>query len=150
MVVDFAWGKSPAYRVAYVAWRGPWNEKRIRSEFERVGRWARAHGYRTGRWIFLEPGERRWETAIELRSRARGSEGVRTKLLPGGPIARVVFDPDQVSPRVIYHGLSDWLRGRRREKEIRSVLSSREVYTGNPWTDRRAWARTEVQFRVRR
>jgi effector-binding domain-containing protein len=150
MTVDFAWGKTPSLRVASVAWKGPWNEKKIRSQFERLARWAKDQGVRTGRWVFLEPGERRWEVAIELRGRRRGSSGVRTKTLPGGDVARVVFDPDEVSPRVVYHALSDWLRWRRKDKEIRRVLSSREVYAGNPWTDPKVWARTEVQFLVRK
>jgi len=150
MTVDFSWGRAPAMRVAAIAWSGPWNERKIRSQFERVERWARANGVRTGRWIFREPGERRWEVCLELRGRVRGSGPVRTKTFRAARVARVVFDPDQVSPRVVYHGLSDWLRWQRKEKEIRSVVSSREVYSGNPWTDRQAWSRTEVQFVVRK
>jgi hypothetical protein len=61
----------------------------------------------------------------------------------------VRFDPTVVSPRVVYHGLSDWLRWQRKEKKIRSVVSYREIYEGNPWKDKRAWSRTEVQFVVR-
>jgi len=150
MTVDFSWGKSPSLRVASIAWKGPWNERKIRSQFERVERWARAQRVRTGRWIFREPGERSWEVAIELQGRARGSGPVRTKTLPPATFAHVVFDPDVVSPRLVYHGLSDWLRWRRKEKEIRSVVSSREVYSGNPWKDPKAWARTDVQFVVRK
>jgi effector-binding domain-containing protein len=150
MTVDFAWGRSPRVKVAAVAWSGPWSEKKIRSQFERVERWARAHRLRTGRWVFREPGDRRWEAAIEVRGRASGSGGVRTKTLRAASFARVVFDPEVVSPRVVYHGLADWLKHQRRERTIRAVLSTREVYSGNPWSDRRAWARTEVQFLVRK
>jgi effector-binding domain-containing protein len=150
MPVDFAWGRSPSLKVAAIAWKGPWNERKIRSQFERLERWAKERRLRTGRWIFREPGERRWEVAIELRGRARGADGVRTKTLPAATLARVIFDPEVVSPRVVYHGLSDWLRWRRKDKEIRSVVSTREVYSGNPWTDARAWAHTEVQFLVRK
>lgn len=151
MTVDFAFGRTPAMRVASVAWTGPWNEKKIRSQFERVERWVRAHGARPGRWVFREPGERRWEVGVEVKgAKVRSADGVRLRKLPAGPIARVVFDPDEISPRVIYHGLTDWLRWRRREKEIRSAGEYREVYTGNPWTDARAWARTEIQVVVRR
>lgn len=148
MTVDFQWGKSPSFRVAWVAWGGPWSEAKIRAQFERVARWAKAHRLRTGRWLFLEPAEGRWEAAVEVRGRARGSDGIRLRTLSGGRVARVVFDPEVVSPRVVYHGLSDWLRARRKAKEIRRVLGSREIYRGNPWTDRGAWSRTEVQFRV--
>jgi len=150
MTVDFAWGKSPRMKVGSIGWKGPWNERKIRAQFERVERWAHKQGVRTGRWVFREPGPRRWEVAIELRGRARSSGGVRTKTFPAVTVARVVFDPDAVSPRLVYHGLSDWLRWRKKAKEIRSVGSSREVYSGNPWTDRRAWSRTEVQFIVRK
>ncbi|HYA10396.1 MAG TPA: GyrI-like domain-containing protein [Thermoplasmata archaeon] len=150
MTVDFAWSKSPSLRVAAIAWTGPWNERKIRSQFERVERWAKARGVRTGRWIFREPGERRWEVAIELKGRVRGSAPVRTKTLPAATVARVVFDPEVVSPRLVYHGLSDWLRWRRKDKEIRSVVSTREIYSGNPWTEPKAWSRTEVQFLVRK
>ncbi len=149
MTVDFAWGKSPALRVAAIAWSGPWNEKKIRAQFEVIQRWARERHLRTGRWIFREPGDRRWEVAIELKGRARGAGPIRLRTLPAARFARVVFDPEELSPRVVYHGLSDYLRSRRREREIRGVISSREVYSGNPWTDPKAWARTEVQFLVR-
>ncbi len=149
MTVDFAWGKSPALRVAAIAWSGPWNEKKIRAQFEVIQRWARERHLRTGRWIFREPGDRRWEVAIELKGRARGAGPIRLRTLPAARFARVVFDPEELSPRVVYHGLSDYLRSCRREREIRGVISSREVYSGNPWTDPKAWARTEVQFLVR-
>lgn len=150
MTVDFGWAKSPSLRVAAIAWKGPWSERKIRSQFEKLERWAKARGARTGRWIFREPGERRWEVALELKGKVRGSGEVRTKTLPAATVARVVFDPEEVSPRLVYHGLSDWLRWCRKKKEIRSVLSTRELYAGNPWTDRKAWARTEVQFLVRK
>jgi effector-binding domain-containing protein len=150
MTVDFAWGKSPQLRVATIAWEGPWNEKKIRAQFERVAKWAKAEGVRTGRWVFREPGERRWEAGIEVKGKVRGSGPVHTKTLPAATVARVVFNPEEVSPRVVYHGLNDWLRWRRKAKEIRSVVSSRELYSGNPWTDPKAWSRTEVQFVVRK
>jgi len=150
MTVDFAWGKSPSLRVATISWKGPWNERKIRAQFERVERWAKERRVRTGRWVFREPGDRRWEVGIEVNGQVRGSGPVRTRTLPASAVARVVFDPEVVSPRIVYHALNDWLRWRRKEKEIRSVVSSRELYSGNPWTDRRAWARTQVQFLVRK
>jgi effector-binding domain-containing protein len=150
MTVDFGWGRTPKLRVATIAWTGPWNERKIRSQFERLARWAKAERVATGRWIFREPGDRRWEVGLELKGAAHGSAGVRTKTLPAATVARVVFDPEVVSPRIVYHGLNDWLKWRKKEKEIRAVLGSREVYSGNPWTDAKAWARTEVQFLVRK
>ena len=149
MTVDFAWGRSPKIRIASIAWKGPWNERKIRGQFERLARWAKANRVRTGRWIFLEPAERSWEVALELRGPAQAPPGGRLRTLRASRLARVVFDPEVVSPRVVYHALSDWLRWRRKEKEIRSVTATRELYSGNPWTDRNAWAHTEVQFLVR-
>ncbi len=150
MTVDFAWGNAPKMRVAAIAWKGPWSERRIRAEFERLQRWARAERVRTGRWIFREPGEASWEVAIELRGTARARGSVRLRTVPAARVARVVFDPEEVAPRLVYHALSDWLKWRRKDKTIRGVGAPREVYAGNPWTDRRAWSRTEVQFVVRR
>ena len=65
-------------------------------------------------------------------------------------MARVVYSPRVVEPRVVYHGLSDFLRWRKKAHEIRSVGDYREVYTGSPWTDKRAYEHTEVQFVVRK
>ena len=149
MVVDFEFRKSPSLRLATVSWKGTWNEKRIRSEFEGLEKWARTEGHRTGKWVFMEPGNKQWRVGIEVRGKAKGKGRIRLQTLPASRIACVNFDPEQVSPRIVYHGLNDWLRWRKREKKIRSVVSTREVYRANPWTDRRAWARTEVQFVVR-
>jgi len=148
--VDFAYARSPAIRVASIAWSGPWNEKKIRAQFEKIDAWARRVRVRTGRWIFREPGDRRWEAAIELRGAARPSGAIRRKTLAAATVARVRFDPDAVSPRVVYHGLNDWLRWQKKEKKVRSVGASREVYEGNPWKDPKVWARTEVQYVVRK
>ncbi|MGA8663692.1 MAG: GyrI-like domain-containing protein [Thermoplasmata archaeon] len=150
MTVEFEFKKSPAYRVAYIAWTGPWNEQKIRSQFARVEKWAKDHGYSTGRWVFREPGERKWETGIEVRgAQVHSHPPIRLKSLPATRVARAVFDPDVVAPNVIYHGLNDWLRWRKKEGKIRSVVSTREVYTADPWKDKTACARTEVQFVVR-
>lgn len=150
MTVDFAFGKMPKLRLATLAWTGPWNEKKIRAQFERIDRWLRKSGARPGRWVFREPGARKWEVGIEVRGSVAGSDGIRVRTLPASDVARVVFNPDEVSPRVLYHGIADWLRWRKREKEVRSVGNYREVYAGNPWKDPRAWARTEIQVVVRR
>ncbi|MGP8077076.1 MAG: GyrI-like domain-containing protein [Thermoplasmata archaeon] len=148
--VDFELARSPSFRVASIAWKGPWNERRIQAQFEKVEKWAKREGLRTGRWIFREPGTRRWEASIEVKGTGRGSGPVRIHTLRAATVARAVFDPAAVAPRVIYHGLSDWLRWRKREKAIRAVVSTREVYAGNPWRDPAAWARTEIQFLVRK
>jgi effector-binding domain-containing protein len=150
MVVDFGFKKAPRFRIATVSWKGPWNEKKIRSNFEKVAAWAKRRKLPTGKWVFMEPGERKWTVGIEVRGRAHGDGAVRMRTLPAATVAAVAFDPEKLSPRVVYHGLNDWLRWRKKDGEIKKVLSSREVYGANPWTDAKAWARTEVQFVVRK
>jgi effector-binding domain-containing protein len=149
MTVDFVFKKAPSLRVATIRWSGPYSEAGIRRRFAEVEKWAIARKLRPGRWVFREPGARRWEVGIEVPARA-GSQGrVKVRVLPAARVASVTFDPEVVSPRVVYHGLSDWLRWQRKEKKIRSVLSTREIYPGDPWKDARAWSKTEVQFVVR-
>lgn len=150
MTVDFVMKKSPGLRIGAIRWTGPYSEREIRRRFEEVAAWARTQRLRTGRWVFREPGARTWETGIEFRGTAHPAGKVKLRTLRAATVASVVFDPEVVSPRVVYHGLSDWLRWRRKEKEIRSVVSTRELYDGNPWKDARAWSRTEVQFIVRK
>lgn len=150
MTVNFALKRAPAYRVASLRWKGPWSDARIHRQFDAVLRWARARGLITGKWIFREPAERTWEVAIEVRGRARSEGPIRLKTYPASEVASVVYDPKVVASELVYHGLSDWLRWRRRDKTVRSVGTYREVYEGDPWRDARAYARTEVQFVVRR
>ena len=149
MVVDFRFRKVPAMRIVSFRWSGPWKETRVHAEFLRVEKWARAHGLRPGRWVFLEPKERTYEVAVEVRGRARSADGFKARTLPATRVASVEFDPDLLSPRVVYHGITDWLRWRRKEKEIRGTGAYREVYSGDPWKNAKAWAHTEVQVVVR-
>jgi effector-binding domain-containing protein len=149
MTVVFKFRRAPTYRVASIAWKGAWSDARIRAKFYAVARWARAHGLRTGKWVFLEPGERSFRVGIEVPAKARSEGTVRIKTYPSARVACVVFDPDVVSPAVVYHGVTDWLRWRKKERQIRSVGQYREVYDGDPWRDKKAFARTEVQVVVR-
>lgn len=149
MVIDFEFKRAPAWRVASVTWKGPWKDARIRSEFEKLARWAKAKRLRTGTWIFQEMGPGRFRVAIAVRGTSRGEGNVHFRTIPASRVAAIVFDPEELSPRVAYHGMNDWLKWRRKEKDIRSAGAYREVYTGNPWTDRKAFARTEVQVVVR-
>ncbi|HEV2317022.1 MAG TPA: GyrI-like domain-containing protein [Thermoplasmata archaeon] len=148
-MVDFSFKRAPSLQVATYEWKGPWKDGRIRTEFERVARWASSKGLRTGRWMLIEPSMGKFRVAIEVKGRARGDGHVRVRTLPGSRVASITFDPDAVSARVVYHGLTDWLKWRRKDGEIKSVGVYREVYDGNPWTDSKAWARTEVQAVVR-
>ncbi|MCI4335692.1 MAG: GyrI-like domain-containing protein [Thermoplasmata archaeon] len=150
MTVDFVFRKVPSYRVISYSWKGPWNDSRIRKEFENLAAWATSHQLRSSHWIFMEPGDKKWTVAVEVAGKVRGDRRVRVRTLPAGRVASVTFDPEVVSPRVVYHGLNDWLRWRRKDGDIRIVGASREVYPGNPWKDPKAWAHTEVQFTVKK
>jgi hypothetical protein len=150
MVVDFKLKKAPSYRVATLAWKGPWSEKRIRSEFNRIAKWARLSGVRTGKWIFREPGTRKWEVGIEVRGAARPKAPLRLKTYPSSAVVSIVFDPNVISPSVTYHAVNDWLKWRKRDKTIRAVGMYREIYEGDPWRSAKAWSRTEIQVAVRR
>lgn len=150
MTVDFAFGKAPKYRVATLPAKGRWSENIGRPEFAKLVAWAKANRLRTGKWIFRETAEGTFTVCLEIRGNAKASDGVRLQTFPAASVARVTFDPDAISPRVVYHGLNDWLRWRKKDGEIRGVRSSREVYSGNPWTDKVAWSHATVEFLVRR
>ena len=91
---------------------------------------------------------RRWEACLELKQPAKSEGTIKVKELPASTVASVTFDPDKVASRLVYHGLGGWLEWREKDKELRGLGSTREVYLGNPWTDARAWAKTEVQVIV--
>ncbi|MGD0250996.1 MAG: GyrI-like domain-containing protein [Thermoplasmata archaeon] len=150
MTVDFVIKRAPAYRVASIRWKGPWSDAGVQRKFNAVVAWARGHDLKTGRWIFREPAERSFEVAIEVIGKAKSDRTVRIRTFPASTVASVVYDPKVIEPRVVYHGLTDWLRWRRKEGEIRSVGDYREVYTADPWTDAKAYAHTEVQIVVRK
>ncbi|MCI4343239.1 MAG: GyrI-like domain-containing protein [Thermoplasmata archaeon] len=149
MVVEFRLQRAPSVRVACIVRVGPWREDNLRTEFGELTRWAKHQRLSTGRWIFVERDHHRWEACLEFRGSARAEGRVRLKMLPATLVARVVFDPDQVSSSVVYHGLNDWTRSQRREGKIGSVTGIREVYSADPWSDPVAWANCEVQFTVR-
>ena len=151
LVVDFSLKRVPKYRVASVQFVSPYKESRIRAEWDALARWAKARGLRTGKWFFSEDGDGpqyRFEVALEIRGPAKSEGKIRIRTFPASAAASVTFNPDEISARVIYHGLADWLRSQKKERKIRRVRSYREVYIGNPWTDERAWSRTEIQVLV--
>lgn len=151
MVVDFAFKRAPKYRVASVRFVGTYQESRIRKEWDGLAAWAKAHGVRTGKWFFSEDGagpRYRFEVAVEVKGAAKSGGKVRIRTLPASPIATVTFNPEAVSARVIYHGLSDWLRWRKKDKTIKGTRRWREVYSGNPWKDAKAWSKAEIQVLV--
>ena len=151
-ITDFELARAPSYRVASIVRIGPWKEDHLREEFRELVAWAKKQKVRTGRWIFLDArsSHDRWEACLEIKGQARPEGRIRIKRLPGSWVARVLFDPDIVSSRLVYHGLNDWTKWRRVYHEIRSVTAVREIFTADPWKDKEAWAHCEVQFLVKR
>ncbi len=151
MTVDFAMKRAPKYRVASIRWTGAYQENRIRSEWDALAKWAKARGLRTGKWFFVEGGsgpKYRFEVAIEVGGKAKSEGKIHLRTYAASPIATVTFNPEEVSARVIYHGLSDWLRWRKKDKTIKRERTWREVYSGNPWRDAKAWSKAEIQVTV--
>lgn len=158
MQVDIKVKAVPSYTVGSVVRTGPYTDgDMMRPFFEKVVEWAKSKKVRMGKWFFIEldgpetPGKkRRWEACVELKGRPRSGGGVKVKTLPGGTVAYVRFNPDQVSARLVYHGLEGWLSWRKKYGEYSGAGNSREVYPGNPWTSKRAWANTEVQYPIKK
>jgi hypothetical protein len=151
MLVDFTYKRSKAFTAATVSWKGSWSDKRTRSEFEGLAAWLAQRKVRAGRWIFLESSDAKtFVVGIEVLGRVQGEGGVRLRKFPATTVASVTFDPDAISPRVVYHGVTDWLRSQKRDHEIKGVGAYRELYSGNPWKDAKAWASAEVQVIVKK
>ena len=110
---------------------------------------ARKARARTGHWIFFERGRHRWAACLELKGPASPSGRIGTKTLPATRMAAIVCDPEVVSSRIVYRTLHDRTRPQRKGGQIPPVTAVRKVYAGDPWTDRNAGARCEVQFRLR-
>ncbi|MCI4349099.1 MAG: hypothetical protein L3J93_02625 [Thermoplasmata archaeon] len=150
MYVDFSFKRSPKYRVVSIVGTVPWTEATLRAGFRRLVRWTTAHHLRTGKWIIVSRSAKYWEACLELKRPARGEGKIHVTVLPATTVATITFDPEQVSPRVIYHGMQDWLRWRRKAGEIKGVGYTREIYRGSPWTDRKAWSRATIEYAVRK
>lgn len=150
MTVDFELRRSPKLRVASIDYKGPWRENHLRPQFRELVRWAKQNKVRTGNWIFRERGEKHHQACLVIKGPAHSAGKVKIRTIPAGWVAAVTFDPEAVSPRVVYHGLSDWTRWRKKDKTIKSVSATREVYSGDPWSDKKAWSRATVEFVVRK
>ncbi len=161
MLVDFKVKKFSGCRVASITYLGPYREggDMMREEFNQIVKWARGKRVRTGRWFFfadLDESEvpdkkRRWEAAVEVKGvKAEAQGGIRFGEFPDQLVASVTFDPEKVSPRVIYYALEGWLESRRKDREYKSAGPTREVYSGDPWRSARVWANVEVQVPVKK
>src|SRR2546421_7452238 len=141
MLVDFKIKKFSGCRVASVTYVGPYREggDMMREEFNHIVKWARKKGVRTGRWFFADldgsevpDKKRRWEAAVEVKgAKARAQGGIRFREFPDQLVASVTFDPEKVSPRVIYYCLVGWLEGGV-DREGKSAGPAREDYTCHP------------------
>jgi DNA gyrase inhibitor GyrI len=160
LTVDIVVRKEPSYSVISKTCVGPYSGgDMLRPEFRVLSRWARDHGVKTGKWFFYElddrdtpEGSRRWEACIEVQGRlkAKPSSGIERKELPAQLVASVIFDPEQVAPRLVYHGLEGWLQWRTKFGEFSEAGPTREVYSGDPWTSRKAWSSVDVQVPIRK
>ena len=155
MVVDIKVKRVPSYTVASMMRIGPFRRNMLRAEFNQLVNWAKKKGIRSGKWIlyFLdEPGEARpanklrSEACLQIRGKAKSEGRIKVKKLPAQKVASVTFDPDEVSPGLVYSGIYGWLRF----AGYKDVGLSRELYDGNPWTNARAWAKAEVQVPVKK
>ena len=152
MTVDIAVKRTPSYQVAYLTKVGGEGRDPLRREFSELVAWAKKQKIKTRRWIFCfwensrDPSKYRFEACLEIKGKAKPEGKIKVKTLPGLTVASVKFNPDRVSPRLVYNGVYGWLRESNDYKEAASY--SREVYFGNPWTKPWAWARTEVQVPV--
>jgi DNA gyrase inhibitor GyrI len=154
MTVDIEVKQSPKYKVASLARVGGEGTDPLRKEFSELTKWAKKQKVKTGRWFccFYESGRSpdryRFEACLEIKRNAEPEGKIKIKELPKMSVASVKFNPEEVSPRLVYNGLYGWLRENGEYKEAASY--SREVYFGNPWTNPWAWKRAEVQVPVKK
>ncbi len=87
---------------------------------------------------------------MEIKGKAEPEGDIEIRKLPAQTVASVIFNPDEVSPRLVYHGLSDWIDWRLKSGKFKEAGPIREVYSGNPRANGRAWARAEVQVLVKK
>jgi effector-binding domain-containing protein len=155
LFVDIKVKTAPQYKVAYITRVGSYSGQNMwRAEFKELVRWAQKRRLRTGKWIMYfidewgkrpEP-ERRSVACLEIKGKAAPEGKIKIMKLPRQRVASVTFNPDKVADRLVYHGIEGWLQYR----SFRAAGPSRELYIGNPWTNRRAWANAEVQVPLKR
>jgi hypothetical protein len=144
-----------------MTYTGPYTgEDMLRSEFDYLSKWLDKNHLRSGRWLRIELDKyevgapsnirRRWWACIQFggKLRSKPSSDVEVKVIPAAYVASVTFDPNVVSDRLIYHGLECWLDWRTKFGEYEEAGPTREVYTGNPWTDKKAKKHIELQVPI--
>jgi len=136
----------PAVKVVAFTWRGPHSDKRIRRELERLAKWAKERSIPTGNWYFLEPGERHWEVAIELKGRVVRRGRARVRTLRPSRVLYLRYNPDKVDLEALWKRLMKQVDDLRKSGRFTRAGIYREVYRANPWTTPSAWARMESQI----
>jgi DNA gyrase inhibitor GyrI len=149
LTVDIQIKRTPSYKVASLERKGSEGSEPLRREFQELEKWAKKSKVKTGRYFchFYEAGKTpdryRFEACLEIRGNPKPEGKIKVKMLPKLTVARVKFNPEQVSPRLVYNGVYGWLDDNDDYKV--SGGFSREVYFGNPWTNSWAWKRAEIQ-----
>jgi len=87
----------------------------------------------------------KFEACLEIKGNPKPEGKIKIKELPKLAVASVKFNPEKVSPRLVYNGVYGWLQ-ENDEGYKAAEKYSREIYPGNPWTSSWAWNRTEIQI----
>lgn len=162
MVVDIVLKREPAHRVVFKTYRGGYTgDNMLRPEFEYLSKWIGSNDTAPGKWFRIEldkyeigmsSSQRRWWACIETKGRLpmKPPSDIEVKVLPPTLVASVTFDPSEFSDRLVYHGLECWLDWRTKFGEYEEAAPAREVYLGNPWTDKNAKKHIELQVPIRK
>ena len=149
MAVDIEIKRTPSYKVAYLVRVGSGSSEPLRREFQELERWAKKSRVKTGKYIFhffetgRTPDRYRFEACLEIKGNPKPEGEIKIRKLPQLTVARVRFNPEEISPRLVYSGIYGWLSDN--DDYRGSGGYSREIYSGNPWTHSQAWADIEVQ-----
>lgn len=155
MKVDFKVKVAPTYKVGYIIRYGGYvKDKTWRPEIAQLERWSKKNKLRTGKrimyfidkWGEKPQKQRRSVAALEIKGKAYPEGRIQIMTIPRQRVVSVVFDPELVSDDLVYYGIEGWLQ----YSKYKQVDTPREVYSGNPWTDRKAWANCEVQVPIKR
>ena len=151
MAVDIKVKNTPSYKVASLERVGGMGSDPLRGLFQELEKWAKKSKVKTGKYIchFYESGRTpenyRFEACLEIRGNREPEGKIKIKELPKMTVASVKYNPEKVSPRLVYSGVYGWLKENDEGyKEAGSF--SREIYPGNPWTSTWAWSRAEIQL----
>jgi effector-binding domain-containing protein len=149
MATDIKVKSTPQYKVASLERTGGEGSDPLRREFQELEKWAKKSKVKTGSYLchFYESGRTpdryRFEACLEIRGNPTPEGKIKIKELPKITVASVKFNPEKLSPRLVYHGIYGWLKDN--DEGYKAGSFSREVYPGNPWLNSWAWMRAEIQ-----